>query len=1094
MVMLSSRVWGFILTTSLISCSVTESTYNSEFARSNPSLHGLYAPIPGPRPGQCGNGALWYQRGTCDCPTGFSGETCLSFDCVHGVLDPVAKTCACHEGWAGVLCNLCLADTSCKLVRGKNNTGFCDSTLKVVKSKGYSCIDKDPILHALLHGTHAHVVVQIDRKPKNIEASFSLIRDERNNTDGSVKDPQSSLFGCRLTNCSEAYNPRDPDLTLEYECHNTTCAMSCETGSADCTDILKGIVEKVDGSTTVRCAANGACTVNEKVLDKLFRGGVHLQCSAGECVYEHHPHPTTTAIPTPTPNPEAKRQYHNSLLVVIVALSIAAVGCFCGLIACAVVWYRLRNTRSDTLFSSYETETDSESINRTGSDDSVSGIAKYLRDRGQLHGTLTWTDLTYSVKSTKPKETYEGCCGFVDTLTPSLLTTPYYKKTIHGISGIAKPGELTAVLGPSGSGKTTLLEALAGRLRNEEVCWEGRGLLEGSVRVGGRTIESNMRFMLGYVDQNDHLIGTLTPRESLMYSARLRLPDNLSDAVKTQVVMHVICSLNMSGFADSLIGTPMRRGISGGEKRRVSIGMELVSCPGVLFLDEPTSGLDSASAQVIISSLAKVAKEDDTVVCMSIHQPRSNISMQFDRVILLSKGYSLFQGGIDEALHFFESMGRIKYPGSYNPADYLIDCVALFEKQGTHHQTRIAGSPVDNESRPLLNNGDYCSPHSKTRLRSSSSQILGHAVSDHNECAWNIPNVGFVVEKYMASESHKQLHIDIIATLRDMGGSYQSSPNPTVQANRSTDDVLHIRPFSTNASWAMQFFVLSKRTLTNTVRDPQLLLGHIVVAAAVGLLLGSIYYHTGDRYDAHAPINDDTHREEVRNNIINKFINRMGSLLLMCAFLAFGSLSSLDLFYRERLVFVHESRNGFYQQSAFYVQRILFDFIPLRVIPPLILGTISYYMIGLRPGWVFLLAFLVVLVLINLCATTICMLIGLLVPLSVGNLMASMVILFSLMLTPIFNNKESMPQYLSWLHYTSFFNYGYEALAVNELDGVFLSGNVYGDVSADNINSTEILVKLGLQPTNYLFDLTVLVIAVVVLIGLGYHSLTRYSS
>ncbi|KNC72926.1 hypothetical protein SARC_14512, partial [Sphaeroforma arctica JP610] len=183
-------------------------------------------------------------------------------------------------------------------------------------------------------------------------------------------------------------------------------------------------------------------------------------------------------------------------------------------------------------------------------------------------------------------------------------------------------------------------------------------------------------------------------------------------------------------------------------------------------------------------------------------------------------------------------------------------------------------------------------------------------------------------------------------------------PHPHPHPHVDTQAYTH----STNASWATQFFVLSRRTITNTLRDPQLLFGHLAVAVGVGVLLGSIYFHTGDRYDIHAhpgkttangevyggapvayfdvdwdrmagagdrsayprvPTAEnalDPHRAEVRNNIINKFINRMGSLLLMCAFLAFGSLSSLDLFYRERLVGVHETRNGFYRQSAFYAQ------------------------------------------------------------------------------------------------------------------------------------------------------------------------------
>jgi ABC-type multidrug transport system ATPase subunit len=182
------------------------------------------------------------------------------------------------------------------------------------------------------------------------------------------------------------------------------------------------------------------------------------------------------------------------------------------------------------------------------------------------------------------------------------------KSIINGISGTVKPGEMLAVLGPSGSGKSTFLDILAQKRKG--------GVVNGTVKVNGlEWIESAVfKKLTGYVDQDDYHISCLTVREILQFSADLRLPEATTDAQKKKRVDVVLEQLGLTHIQHSRVGNHTKRGISGGEKRRLSIGVELVTNPSILFLDEPTSGLDSYNALQVIQTLSKLAVESGKTV------------------------------------------------------------------------------------------------------------------------------------------------------------------------------------------------------------------------------------------------------------------------------------------------------------------------------------------------------------------------------------------------------------------------------------------------------------------------------------------------
>uniref|UniRef100_A0A5B7BSZ5 Putative ABC transporter G family member 9 n=1 Tax=Davidia involucrata TaxID=16924 RepID=A0A5B7BSZ5_DAVIN len=236
------------------------------------------------------------------------------------------------------------------------------------------------------------------------------------------------------------------------------------------------------------------------------------------------------------------------------------------------------------------------------------------------------------------------------------------KIILRGVTGMVLPGEILAMLGPSGSGKTTLLTALGGRLG---------GRLDGTITFNGKPFSNIMKRNTGFVTQDDVLYPHLTVTETLVFTALLRLPNSLTKEEKVMHAEAVVTQLGLTKCKNSIIGGVFLRGVSGGERKRVSIGQEMLINPSLLFLDEPTSGLDSTTAQRIVSTLWELANGGRTVV-MTIHQPSSRLFYMFHKVLLLSEGNPLYFGKGAEALDYFSSIGYAPSV-AMNPSDFLLD-------------------------------------------------------------------------------------------------------------------------------------------------------------------------------------------------------------------------------------------------------------------------------------------------------------------------------------------------------------------------------------------------------------------------------------
>lgn len=357
------------------------------------------------------------------------------------------------------------------------------------------------------------------------------------------------------------------------------------------------------------------------------------------------------------------------------------------------------------------------------------------------------------------------------------------KDILIDLNGIMKPG-LNAIMGATGSGKSSFLDVLAAR--------KDPAGLSGEVLINGAPQPPNFKCLSGYVVQDDVVMGTLTVRENLTFSAALRLPSTITQEEKKQKVNRLIQELGLGRVADSKVGTQLIRGISGGERKRTNIGMELIIDPPVLFLDEPTTGLDASTANSVLLLLKRMANHGRTII-LSIHQPRYSIYRLFDSLTLLVSGKQVYHGPAQSALEYFSDIGYTCEPHN-NPADFFLDVI-------NGDSTAVA-----------LNNMDKDDPDPDSSSDSVSMSRRG--IEDK------------LVEEYRNCSYFKQTKAELE---RIVVGK------PTTTAPRS-------RTITYNTGFFTQFRWVLKRTFRNLMLNPQTSIAQVAVTLFLALVVGAIFF------------------------------------------------------------------------------------------------------------------------------------------------------------------------------------------------------------------------------------------------------------
>jgi len=286
--------------------------------------------------------------------------------------------------------------------------------------------------------------------------------------------------------------------------------------------------------------------------------------------------------------------------------------------------------------------------------------------------------------------------------TASLGFRKGYKEIIHSISGRFPPGQLIAIMGPSGAGKSTLLDVLSGYRKTD---------IEGTVYINGEERDlRSFRKMSCYITQEDRLQPLLTVKENMMIAADLKLPTDTTLRDKLKIIHTILVTLRLFKCKHTLTGQ-----LSGGQRKRLSIALELISNPLVMFLDEPTTGLDSSSCSQCINLLHLLAQQGRNIVC-TIHQPSAALFQTFDQVYVLSSGRCLYQGSTKNMVKFFDDLGA-PCPMYHNPADYVMEIAC--EEYGKDIVEQMVRKMDNGRSLVYFNNAEQLPPLSVLKDRVS---------------------------------------------------------------------------------------------------------------------------------------------------------------------------------------------------------------------------------------------------------------------------------------------------------------------------------------------------------------------------------------
>ncbi|MCH84892.1 ABC transporter G family member 31-like, partial [Trifolium medium] len=255
-------------------------------------------------------------------------------------------------------------------------------------------------------------------------------------------------------------------------------------------------------------------------------------------------------------------------------------------------------------------------------------------------------------------------------------------KLLSNVSGVFAPGVLTALMGSSGAGKTTLMDVLAGRKTG--------GYIEGDIKISGYPkVQHTFARIAGYVEQNDIHSPQMTVQESLWFSASLRLPKEVSNDKKQEFVEQVMKLVELDSLRHAIVGMAGTSGLSTEQRKRLTIAVELVANPSIIFMDEPTSGLDARAAAIVMRTVRNTVDTGRTVVC-TIHQPSIDIFEAFDELLLMKRGGQVIYGGkignqSNVMINYFQSINGISPISSgYNPATWMLEVTtpAIEEKIG----------------------------------------------------------------------------------------------------------------------------------------------------------------------------------------------------------------------------------------------------------------------------------------------------------------------------------------------------------------------------------------------------------------------------
>nr|XP_021201244.2 ATP-binding cassette subfamily G member 4 isoform X2 [Helicoverpa armigera] len=583
---------------------------------------------------------------------------------------------------------------------------------------------------------------------------------------------------------------------------------------------------------------------------------------------------------------------------------------------------------------------------------------------------LAFTELTYKVQ--------EGRKSNVKTILKS-------------VSGRLRSGELTAIMGPSGAGKSTLLNILTG--------YKTSGM-EGSITVNGMERNlSSFRKLSCYIMQDNQLHGNLTVEEAMAVATALKLPSATTSADKEEVIQEILETLGLSEHHKT-----MTSNLSGGQKKRLSIALELVNNPPIMFFDEPTSGLDSSSCFQCISLLKTLARGGRTIIC-TIHQPSARLFEMFDHLYTLADGQCVYQGSTGRLVEWLGSLS-LQCPSYHNPASFIIEVSCGEYGDNTGKLVRA----IDNGKNDIRNGMPF--PDSKVPDYNNKK-----AMEESLNKEWNKNDLSQVQEKFRDGNNTNG-NGNLQNGILQFAASEIAKGDPlVVQMDTEKQDNVEVAllggegsPRRYATSELTQFWVVLKRTLLFSRRDWTLMYLRLFAHILVGFLIGALYYDIGD--DG------------------SKVLSNLGFLFFNMLFLMYTSMTITILsFPLEMPVLVKEHFNRWYSLRSYYLAITVSD-IPFQAIFCVIYVVIVYLLTSQPPVWFRFAMFLSSCLLISFVAQSVGLVVGAAMNVQNGVFLAPVMSVPFLLFSGFFVSFNAIPVYLRWITYLSYIRYGFEGTAL----------------------------------------------------------------
>ncbi|KAG1675973.1 hypothetical protein FOA52_014217 [Chlamydomonas sp. UWO 241] len=653
------------------------------------------------------------------------------------------------------------------------------------------------------------------------------------------------------------------------------------------------------------------------------------------------------------------------------------------------------------------------------------------------------------------------------------------KLILSGVSGVARAGELLGLLGPSGSGKTTLLNVLAGQVRSG-----GRWTVGGALSFGGVSVDAHQLSRdAAHVPQFDILMPGLTVTECLRYAAACRMGPTERPAEAHARIADVMRELDIEKIGGAVAAGGASSGISGGERKRVSIGMELVTDARLLLLDEPTSGLDSYNAMRLMQLLRRVASGDSggdgaprppghrgsRVVIASLHQPSPSLFDALDGVLLLAAGRVVFSGAPGDAPAGMAALGAPCPPG-LPIAEHLLITVGdpssqarlmdALDARGGAVAITIGGSSGDSGG-DSGGGGSIGGGGGGARAPAAGSSGGGAAVWGSAAATTTASGGGLEYKRgapatdsvtgggVRGSGGGTARLLLLLPAADGGGGGHHGSASPSLGARAS--------PWACLRCGQRTAGLLLWRDLTQMRRGPSLTAMHLLGALLMGLLVGFTAYQSDVQTTAGVSV-------------------RLGTLFFTLQVAAFPSLSAMDGLLLERPACTREMARGAYSPGTYMLSKLLVDGLLLRSLPSAMYTALFYWLLGLRATASAFCITLGVLAAFTSCVGALVMCLTNLLGSPGRTVIATSVLLLVFALFGGFLvNKSEIHWVLRWICYVSPTRWAWEALAANEVAPLRLSLSVEGVPGLTNYPGGLFLRSLGIDPTQLTIDIAALV-------------------